>query len=216
MKRLFSLVVLIFLSMSVFAQDRYYEQRVSQFDSLPVHANSLVFLGDGLTNGCEWHEVFCNRHIKNRGITGDRSSWIVNRLDTIVGGRPKKIFLMVGINDLRHGVAPREIVSNISKLLKRFEKESPWTRIFVQSLLPTNPEGATPTDKELDLKSLIDETNRLLEAECAERRNILYIDVHSALADEEGLLDKRLTNDGLHLNGAGYMAWKVVIEKHVK
>ncbi len=216
MKRILTLVILLFATMSVMAQSQYYGQRVSQFEVLPVHSNSLVFLGDDLVNGCEWHEVFCNRHIKNRGITGDRSSWLVNRLDTIIGGRPKKIFLMVGINDLTHGVAPREIASNIDRVIKRFEKESPWTRIFVHSLLPTNPDISKPASRELDLKDLIAETNRMIEVLCEERKNVLYIDVYSALSDAQGLLDPKFTNDGLHLNGEGYLEWKTVIEKHVK
>lgn len=32
----------------------------------------------------------------------------------------------------------------------------------------------------------------------------------------KGMLDKRYTNDGLHLMGEGYLAWKEVIEKYVK
>lgn len=210
MKRFLSLVILLLATVSVVAQSKYYDQRVSQFDTLPVHSNSLVFLGDGLMDGCEWHEMFCNRHIKNRGIADDRSSWIVNRLDTIVGGRPKKLFLMVGINDLLHGVAPSEIASNIDRIIRRFEKESPWTRIFVHSLLPAD------LPDEPRLGELIIRTNRMIGVLCEERKNVLYIDVYSVLSDSRGLLDPQFTNDGLHLNGAGYLAWKELIEKHVK
>ena len=43
-----------------------------------------------------------------------------------------------------------------------------------------------------------------------------YVDVYSALVDEKGMLDKQYTNDGLHLMGDGYLAWKTVIEKFVR
>ena len=36
------------------------------------------------------------------------------------------------------------------------------------------------------------------------------------LVDERGLLDKRYTNDGLHLTGEGYLVWKKAIEQYVK
>ena len=42
------------------------------------------------------------------------------------------------------------------------------------------------------------------------------VDVYSALVDEKGMLDKQYTNDGLHLMGEGYLAWKTVIEKFVR
>ena len=58
--------------------------------------------------------------------------------------------------------------------------------------------------------------NKLIEALCEGRKNVLYIDVYSALVDQKGMLDQRYTNDGLHLMGEGYLAWKEVIEKYVK
>ena len=214
MKRLLTLCILLLAVMTAAAQDKYYAQRASQFEVLPVHSNSLVFLGDGNTEACEWHEMFCNRHIKNRGIRSDRSSWLVNRLDTIVGARPKKVFLAIGINDLMAGEKPDAIAGNIDRILTRFEKESPWTRIYLTSLLPTNP--ALSTEK-IDLKEQIEETNRLLEALCTEeRKNLQYIDVYSTLIDDQRLLDPKYTNDGLHLTGEGYLRWKEEIEKYVK
>lgn len=214
MKRLLTLCILLLAVMTAAAQDKYYAQRASQFEVLPVHSNSLVFLGDGNTEACEWHEMFCNRHIKNRGIRSDRSSWLVNRLDTIVGARPKKVFLSIGINDLMAGEKPDAIAGNIDRILTRFEKESPWTRIYLTSLLPTNP--ALSTEK-IDLKEQIEETNRLLEALCTEeRKNLQYIDVYSTLIDDQRLLDPKYTNDGLHLTGEGYLRWKEEIEKYVK
>ena len=60
------------------------------------------------------------------------------------------------------------------------------------------------------------EANKLIEALCEGRKNVPYIDVYSALVDQKGMLDQRYTNDGLHLMGEGYLAWKEVIEKYVK
>ena len=43
-----------------------------------------------------------------------------------------------------------------------------------------------------------------------------YIDVWTALADGEGLLDKLYTNDGVHLVGEGYLVWRDVLKPYVK
>ena len=49
-----------------------------------------MFLGNSITDGCEWAgSCSNNRHVKNRGISGDRSGWLLDRLDPIVRGHPK-------------------------------------------------------------------------------------------------------------------------------
>lgn len=85
---------------TAFAQSEYNLQRRSLFEVLPVYSSDIVFLGNSITDGCEWAELFNNRHVKNRGISGDRSGWLLDRLDPIVGGHPKKSVSDVGVNDL--------------------------------------------------------------------------------------------------------------------
>jgi len=62
---------------------------------------------------------------------------------------------------------------------------------------------------------LIVPTNKKLEALCDEKE-VTYLDVWGALADHDGKLDKRYTNDGLHLMGPGYLVWRDAIKIHVK
>ncbi len=216
MKKLLLLVVCFILAGEAFAQSAYNYQRRSMFDSLAVRSSDIVFLGNSITDGCEWAELFDNRHVRNRGISGDRSSWLLERLDAIIEGHPKKLFLMIGINDLSDGTTPQAIVANIGKLLDRFALESPWTKIYVQSVLPVN--DTMRSFSGLADNAHVREINRLLEELCASRPNkkVLYLDVHSALVDSDGRLDKRYTNDGLHLMGAGYLAWKEVLKPYVK
>lgn len=211
------LAAALFCTAAAFAQSDYNYQKRSLFEALPIHSSDIVFLGNSITDGCEWAELFDNRHIKNRGISADRSGWLLDRLDPIVSGHPKKLFLLIGTNDLAAGIAPEEVAANVEKLLDRFRTESPWTKIYVQSIFPVNGEdlGGKPK-KHWERGSEIIETNRLLEALCQDRKNVTYVDVYSVLVDDRGLLDRRYTNDGLHLLAPGYMAWKTAIEKFVK
>lgn len=114
MKRILILAAALFTACTAFAQSEYNLQRRSLFEVLPVYSSDIVFLGNSITDGCEWAELFNNRHVKNRGISGDRSGWLLDRLDPIVGGHPKKLFLMIGVNDLAAGVSPDEIVANVA------------------------------------------------------------------------------------------------------
>ena len=177
MKKAILFAAALFVAVASFAQNEYNYQKRSLFEQLPIRGNDIVFLGNSITDGCEWAELFNNRHIKNRGISADRSGW----------------------------------------LLDRFAEESPWTKIYVQSILPVNGVDTKAKAKNHWKKGAeIIEANKLIEALCEGRKNVLYIDVYSALVDQKGMLDQRYTNDGLHLMGEGYLAWKEVIEKYVK
>ena len=195
----------------------YYDTRRAAHDEEGLQQGAIVFLGNSITDGGEWAELFNNRHVKNRGISADRSGWLLDRLDPIINGHPKKLFLMIGTNDLAVGITPEEVAANIEKLLDRFAEESPWTKIYVQSILPVNGVDTKAKPKNHWKKGTeIIETNKLLETLCEGRKNVMYVDVYSALVDEKGMLDKQYTNDGLHLMGEGYLAWKTVIEKFVR
>ena len=208
MKKAILFAAALFVAVASFAQNEYNYQKRSLFELLPIRGNDIVFLGNSITDGCEWAELFNNRHIKNRGISADRSGWLLDRLDPIVNGHPKKLFLMIGTNDLAAGVSPEEVAANIGKLLDRFAEESPWTKIYVQSILPVNGVDTKAKAKNHWKKGAeIIEANKLIEALCEGRKNVLYIDVYSALVDQKGMLDQRYTNDGLHLMGEGYLAY---------
>ena len=202
---------------AVEAQNAYNYQKRSHYAALPVHRSSIVFLGDSITDYGDWSEWLGNPRVINRGISGDRAEWMLDRLDPIVAGQPAKLFLMIGTNDLAVGITPEEVAANVEKLLDRFAEESPWTKIYVQSILPVNGVDTKAKPKNHWKKGAeIIETNKLLETLCEGRKNVMYVDVYSALVDEKGMLDKQYTNDGLHLMGEGYLAWKTVIEKFVR
>ena len=215
MKRILILAVALLAAGTAFAQSEYNLQRRSLFEVLPVLSSDIVFLGNSITDGCEWSELFNNRHIKNRGISADRSGWLLDRLDPIIAGHPKKLFLMIGTNDLAGGASPEQIVADVARLIDRFQAESRWTKIYVQSILPVNGEAFSKYKGHYEHSHLIVPTNKLLEALCDEK-GVTYLDVWGALADHDGRLDKRYTNDGLHLMGEGYVVWRDAIKQHVK
>lgn len=49
----------------------------------------------------------------------------------------------------------------------------------------------------------------------AERENAEYIDLYSHFVNEEGKMDLKYTNDGLHLLGEGYLLWRDVVKPYI-
>ncbi|EMR02559.1 GDSL-type esterase/lipase family protein [Cesiribacter andamanensis] len=184
----------------------YYEQKVSLFRLLPDSPGEIIFLGNSLTDIAEWAELWQNPLVKNRGISSDITFGVLNRLDEVTASGPAKLFLMIGINDIARGIPDAVIVANLQKIILQVRRQSPRTQLYLQSLLPTNnhfSEYKGYQNKETHILAVNAELQRL-----ARIHGATYINLHAVFSDADGRLDSRYTNDGLHLNGRGYLRWK--------
>jgi len=181
-----------------------YVHRQTLFERLPVHGRPIVFLGDSLTAGCEWGEFYVGA--LNRGIGGDTSAGVIDRLSTITQYHPRAIFLMIGINDLVNLKAtPAQTATNIGTILSRIRQASPDTAIFLESLLPRGDTRGAIFAREVNQRI------RLL----ADGKTVTYIDLYPAFLDRT-VLNPKFTSDGGHLNGEGYELWKKMIDPYIQ
>ena len=83
-------------------------------DEAPISNKDIVMLGNSLTeNGGNWAARLGNKHVRNRGIIGDEVMGVYDRLHQILPGHPAKLFLLIGVNDISHGLTSDSIVSMI-------------------------------------------------------------------------------------------------------
>ena len=115
----------------------YYHQRVTLFNALPKTNNDIVFIGNSITDGGEWSEMFNDLQIKNRGISGDISAGVLNRIDEVAERKPAKVFLMIGVNDLARGISADSVVKNILLIASYLRQETPSTKLFIQKKAAT-------------------------------------------------------------------------------
>ena len=218
MKKTIFLLAMLIIAINVAAQQEhstFYYQRASLFEKLPTSPNDIIFLGNSITNGGEWSELFGNPNVKNRGISGDVCPGVMDRLDAITSGQPAKVFLLIGINCLGRGKDQKSVVSGIDEIIDKIQAESPNTVIYLQSILPLNEsfgmfEGHTKHWTE------IKPVNKKLE-ELAKTKQVEYIDLYSEFV-EPGTekLNPKYTNDGLHLMGDGYIKWVEVLTPYIE
>lgn len=191
----------------------YYRQRASLFRSLPVVRGATIFLGNSITDGGEWSELFVGKTVLNRGISGDVTRGVLARLDEVTRHAPSKVFLLIGINDLAAGRAADQICRDIHLIVRQIRQTSPQTRVYVQSILPVRSDEkkfASISDK----GEIIRLINSVLGSNAA-RHHYTYIDLHTQMADGSGQLRSEFTNDGLHLMGAAYLHWAKVIAPYL-
>ena len=193
-------------------QDVYYVRRATLFEQLPVGKKDIIMLGNSLTDGAEWNELMRNSHVKNRGIVGDIIQGYYERMEPILKGQPKKIFILGGVNDVSHDVSGDSIARAMEKLIVLINKRSPRTKIYLQSMLPFNNE-VRMWKLLKDREHVVVDGNRVLE-QVARRQGVTWIDLYPLFVDENGRLKAEYTNDGLHLLGPAYLIWRDAIKKY--
>ena len=228
--RKFFVLALAFAVMatSVFAQtqkkysDHYYK-RTAQFEQeRPINPNDFVMLGDSLTEGGDWATLFkewlpTGISVVNRGIVGDDAPGIYDRLHQILPGNPKKIFLLVGVNDISHQITSDSVLVDIEKVVKEIRTQCPKTRLYIQSLLPYNFEKCIyKTMNKEDKTMTIRRVNKGLK-KMARKYNVKFIYLYDYLKAPGSLhLDGRFTKDGLHINKDAYKIWANALKKYIK
>lgn len=191
----------------------YYQQRLTHFKTLPKTSNDIIFLGNSITDGAEWSELFGDSHIKNRGISGDITTGVIARLNEVADRKPAKVFLLIGVNDLSRNVTPDSVVKNILFIAAYLHQQSPATQLYVQSILPVNSiynKFGGHTNKAAQINTV----NTALQ-QAAKVNNYTFIDIHTAFCNPDGKMQPSLTNDGLHLKGEGYLLWKHLLYPYV-
>lgn len=219
MKRILVLLMAV-ATLSCMAQkkpvnpDVYYARRATLFDLLPVYSSDIIMLGNSLTDGAEWNELFDNCHVKNRGIVGDIIPGFFERLEPILKGQPRKIFIMGGVNDISHGVSADSIVSAMTQVVTTIQARCPKTEIYVQSMLPFN------NDVRLwkflkGREQVVVDGNKGLESMC-QRLGVTFINLYPLFVGENGKMKPEYTNDGLHLMGGAYLIWRDALLPYIR
>jgi lysophospholipase L1-like esterase len=163
----------------------------------------VVMLGDSVTRGAFWNEVFPQAKIANRGVDGDTTGDILARMEQVLSVKPRKAFLMAGINDIFQEKTIGEIVENYKQIVQRLVGSG--VNVYVQSTLECSKFRC---GKKLQQ---VRQLNLQLKQLCAEE-GWDYIDINENLtSDADGLLSD-FTYDGLHLLGNGYVHWSEKIK----
>lgn len=189
----------------------HHERRLMKFSNEPMTAGGLIFLGNSITEGGNWSQMLGREDVVNRGIGGDITYGLLQRMEDIIRRQPEKLFVMIGINDLGMDIPDPLIAENVRKLIRMVRTGSPGTVIVIQSILPVNPEyPGFPQHYDKQFHVLM--TNQLLEKVTVEEEAV-FLNLFPFFLDARQRLDENLTTDGLHLNDAGYALWAELLKR---
>ncbi len=192
----------------------YWNQRVEEFKKIKHDPNTCkLFIGDSITEGYELNKHYSDNTLVNMGIGGDFTSGILMRLDIVKNLQPKKIFIMIGINDITKAV-PRDVIHRrYAEIITRLKKDCPKAQLYVQSNLPTSGLGGSDESNNAVLAEVL-ALNAFLQEQCA-LKNVTYINLYP-LFELDGKLNSCYTYDGLHISNDGYTLWTDTIRALVE
>lgn len=163
-------------------------------------AGQIVFIGSSVIEQHNFEAYFPNTMILNRGIGGDYSDGIRERLDvSVFDVNPSKVFLYVGGNDYVQSRTPQEIADKVDQIIQLILNKMDASDVYLMSTYPINESktASAHTNADIDLQ------NQLYEA-LATTYNITFVNVHDVVSDDNGQLVESYTSDGIHMNISAY------------
>lgn len=222
MKLFYTLCLALFIPLLAMAQEfdenilknETYIARIQEFKKNPLKEGQIVFFGNSITQAGKWDTYFKEQEPANRGISGDNTDGMLSRMHDVIAAKPKKLFMMAGVNDISLQRDNATIIRQVKLLIRQVQAGSPDTEIYIQSALPINAEKlkySRMKGKEIQIENY----NTLLKQLCNEY-NIKYIDIYSHLLEKPLTLKAEFTSDGLHINEAAYKIWTDLIRADVE
>jgi lysophospholipase L1-like esterase len=194
---LFSLIFIeLFANEWKIQNDPYYKHKVTQFEMLKDKSDAkIVMLGDSITDEGEWSELW-GKVVQNRGISGDTTSGVLDRLYTI-SPSIEEVYIMIGVNDIMRGAKAQDVYLNYEKIVQFFQKKG--IKVNIQSTLYIGE------SRKKDFNAEVEKLNEKLKL-FAKQNNIRFIDLNQILSSNK-VLKADFTKDDLHLNGDAYKLW---------
>jgi lysophospholipase L1-like esterase len=227
-KKTFIGVGILFISISVMAQKKINDNWIdwANFKRYEAENNKVtpplksetrvVFMGNSIFEG--WirlrPEFFSGKPYFDRGISGQTTPQMLLRMyDDVIALQPDIMVLKAGINDIAENNAPynpAHTLDNIKAMvqLARFNK----IKVILCSVLPASDfkwrPGLEPADKVIALNEAI--------KQFANENKFYYLDLYSAVVDENKGMRKEYASDGVHPTAEGYKVMEPLLEEAIK
>ena len=216
------------ISMSIMAQKKIndswidwanfkkYEADNNKVEPPIKNETRVVFMGNSIFEG--WirlrPEFFSGKPYFDRGISGQTTPQMLLRMyDDVIALQPDIMVLKAGINDIAENNAsynPDHTLDNIKAMaqLARFNK----IKVILCSVLPASDfrwrPGLQPGDKVIALNEAI--------KKFATENKFYYLDLYSAVVDDNKGMRKEYASDGVHPTVEGYKVMEPLLEEAIR
>jgi len=175
---------------------------------------SVVFMGDSITEFWQAGDpTLFSRGVINRGISGQTTPQMLVRFyPDVVALRPSAVQIMAGTNDVAGNTGPtsdEDYKNNIRAMVTLARAHD------ITVILASIPPAAGFTWRpDLQPAARIRVLNEWLRRYAAETKSV-YVDYHTALADDAGGLRAEFTHDGVHPHRRGYAVMRALADRAI-
>src|SRR5437879_10330751 len=185
----------------------------------------VVFMGDSITD--MWVQprlgsFFPGKPYIGRGISGQTTPQMLLRFRAdVIALHPRVVVILAGTNDIAGNTCPITLEETEGNLASMAElARANGIRVVLSSVLPVSNYGHSRDGHPILMRikrppEKILELNTWIKKYAAEKGHV-YLDYFSVMVDDEGLLKKEISADGLHPNAAGYAVMAPVAEKAIQ
>jgi lysophospholipase L1-like esterase len=177
--------------------------------------NRVVFMGNSITEG--WAKyfptMFAGKPYINRGVGGQTTPQMLVRFrQDVIALKPAVVVILAGTNDIAGNTGPSTIEMIEDNLASMAElAQANGIAVVLSSVLPVfdypwRP-GLEPGTKIVTLNTWMKQYSATHGA--------VYLDYHSAMADERQGMKSGLASDGVHPNEAGYRIMAPLAEQAI-
>ena len=153
----------------------------------------------------------------NSGGTGRGDVYLdgtkVGLLEALAAQTYGKVYIMLGVNETGYP-SSRTFAEAYGALIDHVRALQPDAVIYVQSLVPVNPEKCRSHHQPYYVTNEKIQAYTDLLIPLAEEKRVVYVDVAAALTGGTGVLPGELTSDGVHFTRSGYVQWLDYLKTH--
>lgn len=175
----------------------------------------MVFYGNSITEAWAPHfaTLFPDRPYVGRGISGQTTPQMLVRFrQDVIALQPAVVVILAGTNDIAGNTGPSTLAMIGDNLVSMVElARANGIRVVLSSVLPAYDYPWRPG---LEPAAKITALNAWMR-HYASAHDVVYLDYHTAMADERQGLRAALTDDGVHPNAAGYRVMAPLAERAI-
>lgn len=147
MKKFLLSLVVLFIGISMnWADEPFRQARYDGFKVLQPAEGGIVMIGNSITDMHIWNEVFRDKDgkclpISNRGNSGSYATQQSENLESYLGNKPAKVFMMIGTNDiatsggLNTPSTPDVLLKFVQNIVTRIHAQYAETEVYLYPII---------------------------------------------------------------------------------
>ena len=190
-----------------------WESTIRDFEAIDAKVQTqpgqILFVGSSSIRLWDLPESFGDLDAINRGFGGSHLADVAHYFDRIVlPYKPRQIFLYAGENDIAAGRSPQQVFEAFESFVSQTRSKLGDTPIVFLTLKPSIARW--------DMWPTMQQANALIVEAADSMQNMTVLHTEHVMLGEDGKPDPAIfSGDNLHMNDAGYVRWKKLVEPHL-